>query len=218
MKIIDQSHEILTETMYIERTPVMIELAGRTCYKSEDKVTENSADKFCRMLIKRGHEAMIEHYGVITVRFITDRGVTHEFVRHRLASFAQESTRYIKYDGDIEFIRPVFDWSNSDLINQKNSIWINAMAGAELNYQKMIKEGCAPQEARSVLPNSLKTEIVVTANIREWRHILKLRTAQVAHPQIRELMIPLLKELRKLVPALFDDLEAEKTHLYGESK
>jgi len=206
MKIIDQSHEILTPPWEIEGMPIMIELAGRTCYKSEDKIERNSANKFCRKLIKRGHEAMIEH-GNITVRFITDRGVTHELVRHRVASFAQESTRYVKYDGDTEFIRPVFDWGiSSPAMSLKWNIWFNSMAGSEINYKDMIKEGCSPQEARSVLPNSLKTEIVVTANIREWRHILTLRTAKAAHPQIRKLMLPLLAELNDLVPCLFEDI------------
>lgn len=212
MNIINQSHEILTPIWEIKGMPILIELAGRTCYKSEDKITEGSADQFCRKLIKRGHEAMIEH-GNISVRFITDRGVTHELVRHRLASFAQESTRYVKYDGDTEFIRPVFDWGQIDC--PKNENWCIAMLDAERHYKQLIELGCSPQEARSVLPNSLKTEIIVTANIREWRHIFKLRTSQAAHPQIRELMIPLLKELRKLVPSLFDDIFAGKTPLYG---
>jgi len=228
MKIIDQSHIILTPIKEIIDIPEMIELAGRTCYKSENKITDESAEGFCRMLIKRGHEAMIEH-GNITVRFITDRGVTHELVRHRVASFAQESTRYVKYYGDTEFIRPVFDWGNIQSVSKdiqgnfdKNlkrfNIWNRAMKRTEEAYQDMIELGCPPQEARSVLPNSLKTEIIVTANIREWRHILKLRTAHAAHPQIRKLMIPLLRELRELVPVLFDDIEAGKNHLYGEKK
>lgn len=225
MKIIDQSHEILTGITDIELIPQMIELAGRTCYQSKDKITETSADDFCRMLIKKGHEAMIEH-GNITVRFITDRGVTHELVRHRLASFAQESTRWCNYgDTDIKFIRPIFHWGNSLKIagydtdeQNKMIIWTEAMKAASSSYKNMIAMGCSPQEARSVLSNSLKTEIVVTANIREWRHIFKLRTAQAAHPQIRVLMIPLLKELRKLVPSLFDDIATGKIPLYGEKK
>ncbi len=212
MKIINQSHEILTETIHMELIPQMIELAGRTCYKSEDKITGDSADDFCRMLIKRGHEAMIEH-GNISVRFVTDRGVTHELVRHRLASFGQESTRYVKYDKDMEFIKPVFRWgcsleiSSYDTDEQnKMIIWLDAMDNACSHYQHMIALGCSPQEARSVLPNSLKTEIIVTANIREWRHILTLRTSKAAHPQIRELMLPLLAELKKELPALFEDI------------
>lgn len=220
MKIINQSYEILTPVKQIKDIPKMIEIAGRTCYKSEDKITDDSADKFCRMLIKKGHGAMIEH-GNISVKLITDRGVTHELVRHRLASFGQESTRYVKYGKDMEFIKPVFNWSTdiSDTDEQNKMItWTESMKASRSYYSNLIAMGCPPQEARSVLPNSLKTEIVVTTNIREWRHIFKLRTAQAAHPQIRELMIPLLKELRKLVPVLFDDIEAGKTHLYGEPK
>jgi len=208
MKIIDQSHEILTDTNYISTIPYMIELAGRTCYKSEDKITDDSADGFYKMLIKRGHEAMIEH-GNITVRFITDRGVTHELVRHRLASFAQESTRYVKYDGDMEFIRPVFNWAMNRPAGQTTYQfykWRDQMISSETTYKVLLNSGCSPQEARSVLPNSLKTEIVVTANIREWRHIFKLRTASAAHPQIRELMIPLLNELKLIAPVLFEDI------------
>lgn len=207
MKIVNQRHEILTPIQEITAIPKMIEKAGRTCYKSEDKITDDSASSFCRMLIKRGHEAMIEH-GNITVRFITDRGVTHELVRHRVASFAQESTRYVKYDGDTEFIFPAFNWAY-DPKNVKMCIWMASMETAEENYKAMINRGCSPQEARSVLPNSLKTEIVVTANIREWRHIFYLRTAKSAHPQIRSLMVPLLVELKDLVPELFEDLECE---------
>jgi thymidylate synthase (FAD) len=213
MKIIDQSYEILTSEKNIKELPLQIELAGRTCYKSEDKINGNSAPSFCRKLIKKGHEAMIEH-GNISVRFITDRGVTHEIVRHRLAAFGQESTRYCNYGNkDIKFIRPVFDWAKENIYCSsdnikilKYNIWNTAMNEAELNYKEMVQNGCSPQEARSVLPNSLKTEIVVTANVREWRHIFKLRVAKAAHPQIRELMKPLLKELIETVPCLFEDL------------
>jgi len=211
VKIIDQSYEILTSTEDLESIPRMIEMAGRTCYKSEDKITNASAPKFCKMLIKRGHEAMVEH-GNITVRFITDRGVTHELVRHRIASFAQESTRYVNYkDSNMEFIRPVFDWAPSIPVPKnpmvKFNLWATAMGQAENYYKGLSECGCSPQEARSVLPNSLKTEIVVTANIREWRQIFKLRTATGAHPQIRELMIPLLEHLQGLLPELFEDIE-----------
>lgn len=210
MKVIDQNHEILTDVLEILSIPKMIEKAGRTCYKSEEKITDTSADDFCRMLIKRGHEAMIEH-GSFSVKFITDRGVTHELVRHRLSSFGQESTRYVNYkNSNMEFIRPVFDWAkytSIDDMSDKMKKWMTSMNYCEGAYKDLTYYGCSPQEARSVLPNSLKTEIVVTANIREWRHIFKLRTAKVAHPQIRELMIPLLKRLQGIAPALFEDIE-----------
>lgn len=208
MKIIDQSYELLTSIDDLEKIPKMIEIAGRTCYKSEDKITNDSAETFCKMIIKRGHEAMIEH-GNISVKFITDRGVTHELVRHRLSSFAQESTRYVSYkNGDMEFIRPVFDWASGENLETYDTFsrWKGAMIDSEKAYKAMSELGCSPQEARSVLPNSLKTEIVVTANIREWRHIFRLRTAKVAHPQIRELMLPLLAQLRNIVPCLFEDV------------
>ena len=222
MKIINQSYEILTPLEQIQSIPKMIEVAGRTCYKSEDKITEDSAFKFCERLIKRGHEAMIEH-GNISVRFITNRGVTHELVRHRLSSFAQESTRYVKYDGDMEFIKPVFKWAQCDIYKELEeapfslslsefsalATWYTACLEAEDYYKCMIKSDCSPQEAREVLPNSLKTEIIVTANIREWRHIFKFRCSKSAHPQIRELLLPLLNQLHNLVPCLFSDIYGE---------
>ena len=203
MQLIDQSHEILAYDGL-----ELIERAGRTCYKSEDKISEESAPKFVRQLIKRGHEAMLEHGGA-TVRFVTNRGVTHELVRHRVAAFAQESTRYVKYDGGMEFIKPV--WLDSKPIGRK--FWTAAMKVSEWAYRALIKVGWMPEEAREVLPNSLKTEIVVTANYREWRHILNLRaigTTGRPHPQMQALMLPLLAEFKEKLPALFEDLEASK--------
>ncbi len=150
----------------------------------------------------------------ISVKFITNRGVTHEGVRHRPASYAQESTRYVKYNGDTEFIRPVFDWAASlgdeGIGTFPFSIWCDAMWNCEKTYKALLNAGCLPQEARGVLPIDLKTEIVVTANIQEWQHIFKMRTAKTAHPQIRALMIPVLEELKKTVPILFDDIEIEE--------
>ncbi len=179
-----------------------IEAAGRTCYKSEAKITETSAVNFVATLIKRGHHAVIE-FGDIIVRFTTNRGVTHELVRHRMCSFAQESTRYVRYDGNMEFIEPVWWHKSSD---EQKKLWEKAMTDAEAHYLKLLETGWKPQEAREVLPNSLKTEIVVKANIREWRHIFDLRCSAGAHPQIRELMIPLREELKTLLPVVFDDL------------
>jgi len=184
-----------------------IEKVGRTCYKSEDKITDDSAIKFVTGLIKRGHEAMIEHNS-ISVRFICDRGVSHEIVRHRLASFGQESTRYCNYSSDkfsnqITVIEPLF-WGKETYAYFQ---WQTACLNAEKAYFNLLNDGCSPQEARSVLPTSLKTEIVVTMNLREWRHFLKLRTEIVAHPQMRELTVPLLAELKALVPVVFDDIK-----------
>ncbi|MCK5604903.1 FAD-dependent thymidylate synthase [Candidatus Pacearchaeota archaeon] len=199
MKIIDQSHEIL----YLSSFPLsQIEKAARTCYKSENKITTHSASVLVKRLIESGHEAMIE-FGDITVRFTTNRGVTHELVRHRICNFAQESTRYVKYDGGMEVIRPVW-WENSTL--EQRTIWHVSMERAELAYQNLLNSGWKAQQAREVLPNSLKTEIVVKANIREWRHIFKLRCAKTAHPQMYELMRPLLTELQEKIPVVFDDI------------
>lgn len=216
MKIIKPSYEILTpisedglqELKFIERI-------GRICYKSENKITEDgeSAKKFVKMLIDRGHEAMIEH-STLTVKFICDRGLSHELVRHRLCSFAQESTRYCNYSKDgITFIEPPADFFTK---NKKEflacyDVWIDACRNAEIKYNYMMLENkWTPEQARAVLPNSLKTEIVMTANYREWRNILKLRTDKAAHPQMRELMIPLLQELKKRIPIVFDDIEEAK--------
>lgn len=208
MNIINAGYEIMTP---INGSEILkhIEKCGRVCYKSEDKITEDSAQIFCKNIIKRGHEAVLEHYS-FTVKFIVDRGVSHEIVRHRLASYCQESTRYCNYSKDkfgteITVIKPCF-WDKED---KKYSTWINSMKNAEQSYFKAINEGATPQEARSVLPNSLKTEVVMTANLREWRHFLKLRTSQYAHPQIREVAIPLLKELQLKIPILFDDIIIE---------
>lgn len=208
MRIIKPYHEIMTP---INREEILktIELAGRTCYKSESNITEDSASKFVKMLITRGHEAMIEHYN-ITVKFVCDRGVSHEIVRHRIASYAQESTRYCNYGKDkfgneITFIEPMFWDKESDLYGK----WKLACMCAETLYLEMIEDGASPQEARSVLPNSTKTEIVVTMNLREWRHFFKLRTAQAAHPQMREVAIPLFKELQSMLPEVFCDIELE---------
>lgn len=184
-----------------------IEQAGRVCYKSEDKITDGSAEKFVAGIIKRGHEAVLEHES-IRVKFIVDRGVSHEIVRHRLAAYCQESTRYCNYSKgqfgeEITVIEPCFWDKDSDLMKD----WRSAMRMAENHYLGLLNQGASPQEARSVLPNSLKTEVVMTANLREWRHFFKLRTAPAAHPQMREVAIALLKEFQRLVPVVFDDIE-----------
>lgn len=184
-----------------------IEQAGRVCYKSEDKITDGSAEKFVAGIIKRGHEAVLEHQA-ITVKFIVDRGVSHEIVRHRLAAYCQESTRYCNYSKDgfgneITVIEPCF-W---DKESEEYQLWFKCMKYAEEMYLQLLHSGASPQEARSVLPNSLKTEVVMTANLREWRHFFKLRTASAAHPQMREVAIALLAEFQRLVPVVFDDIE-----------
>ena len=184
-----------------------IERAGRTCYKSEDKITNDSASTFIRNCIKRGHESVIEHEKV-TVKIVCDRGVSHEIVRHRIASYSQESTRYCNYSKDkfgneLTFIKPCF-WNTDSYLY---SLWESTLSQIEQDYLEMISEGAKPEEARSILPNSLKTEIVVTMNMREWRHFIRLRSSKAAHPQIREIAQMILAEFIELFPPLFDDLQ-----------
>ena len=218
MKIIKPSYEILTpisdggikELQHIEKI-------GRVCYKSENRITDDgeSAKKFVKMLISNGHEAMIEHSS-LSVKFVVDRGVSHELVRHRIASFAQESTRYCNYSKDkfgneITVILPCFYDTGMGILSNSRVYqeWKLACECAEERYFNLLKMGATPQQARTVLPNSLKTEITVTANYREWRNFFKLRTAEASHPQMREVAIPLLKELKTLIPIIFDDIEVE---------
>lgn len=205
MKIIPPHYEFITEPdgRQILET---IEKCGRTCYKSEDRITEGSARKFAAMILKSGHESVLEHEK-ISMRIICDRGVSHEIVRHRMASYSQESTRYCNYSkdkfgGELTFIRPSF-WNDED---ECYKLWTAAMEQAEKSYFAMLEAGAKPEEARSVLPNSVKTELAVTMNMRELRHFLKLRTSERAHPQIREIALPLLAELKEKIPVLFDDI------------
>ena len=209
MKIIRAGYEIMTP---IPRDIILrqLERCGRVCYKSEDKITEESASKFVKGLVKSGHEAMIEHF-FLTVKFICDRGVSHEIVRHRIASYAQESTRYCNYGkegfgGEITVIYPLFLEEGT----RGWDIWKESCEAAEKAYFDLLDWGCSPQEARSVLPNSLKTEIIVTMNLREWRHFFKLRaigTTGNPHPQMREVALPLLREMKEVLPEVFGDLE-----------
>lgn len=202
MKTIKQSYELLDE-INGEEILKRIEKIARVCYKSEDKMTENSCFKFVKMLVDKGHHAMLEHVS-ISVKFITNRGVTHELVRHRLASYAQESTRYCNYlkndfGAEITVIEPVYLAKGTRPYNN----WFNACVLSEVSYFDLLKIGLTAQEAREVLNNSTKTEIVVTANLREWMTILKLRTSEQAHPQMRALMLPLLQELQEKLNVIF---------------
>ena len=204
MKIVKASAEIISHTPDLEQ---IIELAGRKCYKSEDKITDGSAAKFIQRLAETKHESVLEH-GSITVYFVVDRGVSHELVRHRIASYSQESTRYCNYSkgkfgSEITVIdpRPAFP----DMGEAAFSIWECACRFAQDQYFDLLADGASPQLARSVLPNSLKTEIVMTANPREWLHVFKQRCAKEAHPQMREVMIPLHQEFASRWPALFKD-------------
>lgn len=208
MKIVDANYQILTKktakTMYKD-----LEKVARTCYKSEDhiKADGSSAESLIGALVKNGHTAILDHE-TIRVKFIVDRGVSHEIVRHRMAAYAQESTRYCNYSKDkfgneITVVRPFF-FENS----ARYDIWKDACESSEKAYFELLKTGASPQEARSVLPNSLKTEIVMTADITEWRHFFKVRCSPAAHPQIREVALPLLKDLAERYPLLFADILA----------
>lgn len=184
-----------------------IEICGRVCYKSEDRITEDSARTFVANILKGGHESVIEHEKV-TVLIVCDRGVTHELVRHRIASYSQESTRYCNYSKDkfnneLTFIKPCY-WEEND---SRFLMWKNQMCEIERTYLRMLKEGASPQEARSVLPNSLKTEIVVTMNLREWRHFFRLRADSRAHPQMQEIAKMILNLFQQCIPVLFEDLQ-----------
>lgn len=206
MRVITSAFEVLDQ---VNGDDILkrLELIGRVCYKSESKVTESSAAGFIRRIIQSGHESVIEHEKV-SIRIICDRGVSHEIVRHRIASYSQESTRYCNYYKDtfgseLTMIAPVF-WKE-DL--EKYKIWLESMQLIENNYNQLISMGANPEEARSILPNSLKTEIIVTMNLREWRHFLKLRTSRRAHPQMREIAIPLLQWFQSNIPVIFEDIE-----------
>jgi thymidylate synthase (FAD) len=203
MKIISPSAQIIAGLDDGPEILRRLESAGRICYKSEDKISDDSAAPFVTRLIKSGHHSVIEHASA-TVHIVCDRGVTHELVRHRLASFSQESTRYADYSGkcfgrEITVIRPCF-WTED---SPAYRIWLDAMLQAESAYFALRDAGAPAQQSRSVLPNSLKTEIVVTANLREWLHILELRCSPAAHPQMREIMLPLLRDMHQRVPVLF---------------
>lgn len=212
MITVNPSIEILTDTSY-ETMLRKIERIGRVCYKSEDKIAEGSAEGFIRAIIKRGHESVIEHES-ISVRVTCDRGVTHEIVRHRIASYSQESTRYCNYTSD-KFSNQIscidiatgFRYDMSDPADRKKwEIWQSAMEAAEKHYFEMIDAGAKPEEARSVLPNSLKTEIVMTMDLREWRHFIRLRGSRAAHPQIVEITAQIRDEFVKRYPVFFEDL------------
>jgi len=210
MRIVQSSVEFITE---LNRDEILknIEKIGRTCYKSEDLITTESAPKFVSMLVARGHEAMIEHVNV-SVKFTTNRGVSHELVRHRIASYAQESSRYCnyskdKYDNQLTFINISEAFPNCT--SEEYEVWLNSMARAERDYLELIELGSKPDFARDVLPNSLKTEIVATMNLREWRHFIRLRTSKFAHPEIRIPAIKVFDKLNETLPEIFSDLESE---------
>lgn len=208
MKIIKPSVEFMQP---VDGSAILkhLEACGRVCYKSEGKIADGSAEKFLAGIVARGHEAVLEHVS-ITCKFTCDRGVSHEIVRHRMASYCQESTRYCNYHKDdfgkeVTFIEPCFLKEGSD----GYYLWRAACGHAEDFYFHMLGYGCTPQEARAVLPNSLKTEVVMTANIREWRHFFRLRCAAAAHPQMREVAKMALQMFCDEMPVLFADIYRE---------
>lgn len=211
MRVINAGYEIISE-LNGEEILKHIERCARVCYKSEDRITDGSAEKMVAALIRSGHEAMLEHYS-FTVKFICDRGISNELVRHRIASFAQESSRYCcyakdKFGKELTFINPCFWEPDSD----NYARWFHEMDEAEKTYLAMIEDGATPEQARDILPLSIKTEIVMTANLREWRHFFKLRAEGVTgkpHPQMLEITIPFLKEIKQKIPVVFDDIMSE---------
>ena len=209
MKIIEPSVE-LVQNLNTDEIMKHIEKAGRVCYKSESNISDTSAEKFIANIVKSGHESVIEHVSV-TFKIICDRGVTHEIVRHRIASYSQESSRYCdysgnKFGGELTFIKPCF-WSEDD---ENFKLWQKTMTEIEQVYLTMRKNNARPEQARSILPNSLKTEIFVTMNLREWRHFLKLRTDKRAHPQMREVAIKIYKILNEKLPVIFSDIKVDE--------
>lgn len=208
MRLINQSFEILGK---IDAKEIMMNLEkyGRVCYKSENCITKDSAESFLAKIIKSGHESVIEHEK-LSVKIICDRGVSHEIVRHRIASYSQESTRYCNYANDkfgkeLTFIKPSF-WAED---SEQYQIWKTEIENIEKSYLSLIGLGVAPEQARTILPNCLKTEIIVTMNLREWRHFFKLRTSKRAHPQMKEISIPLLNEMKSILPIIFDDISVD---------
>lgn len=214
MKIIPASYQIMKPDVddpnaYRDILKEITE-CGHVAYQSEQLVTDESAERFVKRLIRDGHESVLEHVSM-RVKFTVDRGFSHELVRHRLASFTQSSTRFCNYSQDrfgneITVIRPCFLDNSSGAFNT----WSRAMVDCENAYFMMLNQGCTPQEARTVLPNSLKTEVIMTTNLRELRHILNLRAAGVTgkpHPQMLEIMVPLLNELKLKMPLIFEDIE-----------
>jgi len=204
MKVVEQSVVMLWHTTNPEKE---IEEAGRTCYKSEDRITPASSGAFVTRLVLSGHHAMLEH-ATASFRIVTDRGISHEIVRHRIASYAQESTRYCnygkdKFDNEITVIKP----PGVSVLKFTDVRWHNAMLDAEKAYFALLESGLLPEIARSVLPTCLKTELIMTANLREWRHFITLRGSKAAHPQIQKIARMIYDHLIVIAPNVFGDLE-----------
>ena len=205
MEIVKPSVHLLHE-INGEEILARIERAGRVCYKSEDSIASGTSHQFVTALIRRGHESVLEHEKISMV-LLCDRGVTHELVRHRIASYSQESTRYCNYSKDkfgnsLTFVKPVFFEEGTETY----ALWEKSMQEIETSYFALLENGATPEQARTVLTNSLKTEIAVTMNIRSLRNFLKLRTDKAAHPQMRETANQVLDLVKSKIPILFDDI------------
>lgn len=209
MQIREHSVALIHATPNAEK---VIEMAGRLCYKSEDRITEDSHIKFIKMLLDpaKAHESVLEH---ASAGFIigTDRGITHELVRHRIASFSQTSTRYVNYSKEkfgkeISVVKPVYLVAPPEGYKDRAfDSWYDACLSAEKCYMEMVEEGVAPQVARSVLPTCTFSEIAMTANLREWRHFLKLRLSPAAHPDMRVVAGLIRDELVCIAPTVFEE-------------
>lgn len=198
MRIVEPSVELLSITPDSEK---LIERAGRTCYKSEDKITEDSAGRFVEMLRRRDHLSVLEHASA-TLRFVCDRGVSHEIVRHRTGAYSQESTRYCNY-GQEKFGQEIKVIEPPLATKRQRAIWREAMAEAERAYLALLDADVAPQIARSVLPAALATELVMTMNFRNWLHFIAVRSEAAAHPQVRPLAEQAWRILAEQAPAVF---------------
>lgn len=182
-----------------------IEWCGRISHRSEDAQTEESWEKFIRgVVLSHGDWSIVEHASV-TVDAVVDRGISHEWVRHRIGAYTQESTRFVNYEKKMpaSFVEP------PGLSPCQSQLWFDAISSSEHHYQSLIHAGCAPQIARSAFPNALASRIIITYNLRNWRHFLLLRTTREAHPQMRQVTIPLLREFQEKIPVLFEDIEPE---------
>lgn len=214
----ENSFIILTPKTELENQLLLIERAGRTCYQSEtSEISLETAKKFVAMILKLGHESVIEH-SHLTVQFNNvSRGFTHELVRHRLCAFSQESTRYVDYakpgqgpDLDkfqLKCLIPPHqdDQAKVKLDDGREMSFLEMIEEIEKFYRALRKSGWQPQDARQILPQALKAQIVCTTNFRQWRHIFEMRLSKAAHWEIRKVMGDLLLELQKTIPVVFDD-------------
>ena len=204
-KLMNPFYDEICDDFYLQLQLKHVEKCGRICYLSEPKDPEGSTDKFIRMLIKNGHESPLEHGGC-TFKIVTDRAISQEIVRHRLASYSQESTRYCNYANG-KFSREITVIESSGLAENEAREWLDAMEHLERTYLQMIDSGVKPEKARDVLPLCLKTELIMTANFREWRHFLKLRGSRMAHPEIRKLARQIYEVFQQAIPVLVEDIE-----------